>query len=258
MAARVNGLLINKKVTIRGDWLQLWCQSPFEHTSGHAGILWILLEDYPKQSISAIKATLGFGHQAVIVEFTRQTDKLCADDNTVAMWRDTALILNTLLFSIDVACGFVLSKQIRNTAFLSQNFILTYSCLDDAVCHETFLFVQEINWPNAHWLRSKKRKTKSDEVKKNTQPQETTTKSYLVSSNSEVFFSFLKRPSGVRNGSSSSLMESMRRCVTSQVQQPQDDVTGVAAFQLAALLVCFLLWHAGLVQGAALCGRSRS
>lgn len=52
-------------------------------------------------------------------------------------------------------------------------------------------------------------------------------------------------------------MDSMRS-VTSQVQQPQDDVTGVAAFQLAALLVCFLLWHAGLVHGAALCGRRRS
>lgn len=28
---------------------------------------------------------MGFGHKAVIEEFTRQTDKLCANDNTVAL-----------------------------------------------------------------------------------------------------------------------------------------------------------------------------
>ena len=46
----------------------------------------------------------------------------------------------------------------------------------------------------------------------------------------------------------------MRRTVTGQVQEPEDDVTGVAAFQLAALVVTFVLDEAGLVCGAAFCG----
>lgn len=46
----------------------------------------------------------------------------------------------------------------------------------------------------------------------------------------------------------------MRRSVTSQMEEPEDDVTGVAPFVLAVLLVSFLVHEAGLVCGAALCG----
>lgn len=46
----------------------------------------------------------------------------------------------------------------------------------------------------------------------------------------------------------------MRRTVTGQVQEPEDDVTGVAAFQLAGLVVSFVVDEAGLVCGAAFCG----
>lgn len=37
------------------------------------------------------------------------------------------------------------------------------------------------------------------------------------------------------------------------MQEPKDDVTGVAAFELAVLLISFLLHEAGLVGGAAFC-----
>lgn len=57
---------------------------------------------------------------------------------------------------------------------------------------------------------------------------------------------------GVR---SSSLVNSMRRRVTGQMQEPEDDVTGVASFELAVLLVSFLLHEAGLICGAAFCSR---
>lgn len=56
---------------------------------------------------------------------------------------------------------------------------------------------------------------------------------------------------GVR---SSSLVNSVRS-VTGQMQQPEEEVSGVAAFELAALVVSFLLHEAQLVCGAALCGR---
>ena len=42
-----------------------------------------------------------------------------------------------------------------------------------------------------------------------------------------------------------------------QMQEPEDDVTGVAAFGLAALVVSLLLDEAGLVCGAALCGKKK-
>lgn len=139
-----------------------------------------------------------------------------------------------------------LYAQKSNTAFHSQNFILTYRCIDDAVSNETYMpfFLvctqNKLTKCSGVEKQKKKKKVKSDEVKKKTRPQETTTKSYLVPVSQGRFFFFFIRPSGVRNSSSSSLMDSMRS-VTSQVQQPQDDVTGVAAFQLAALLVCFVL-----------------
>lgn len=50
-------------------------------------------------------------------------------------------------------------------------------------------------------------------------------------------------------------MNSMRRSVTGQMQEPEDDVTWVTAFQLAGLVVSFVLDEAGLVRGAAFCGR---
>lgn len=246
-----------KKVTIKGDWLPARWQSPFERASGHAGIFWILSEDYPKRSISAIKATLGFGRQAVIVEFTRRTDKLCADDN--AVWKTTLLQYWTLA----LAPGFVSSTQEKEHCVSFSKFYfdteLSWWCCRS---WNLFWFVQEINWPNAQWLRSKEKgKPKRNEVKE----EYTTTRNYNkvlfgAPSNRGVCFSSSSSSWDVRNGSggSSSLMDPMRRSVTSQVQQPQDDVTGVAAIQLAALLVCFLLRHAGLVQDAALCGRSRS
>lgn len=49
----------------------------------------------------------------------------------------------------------------------------------------------------------------------------------------------------------------MRRGVTSQMQEPEDDVTWVAAFIMARLVVSLLLGEAGLVCGAALCGEDR-
>lgn len=49
-------------------------------------------------------------------------------------------------------------------------------------------------------------------------------------------------------------MNPMRRRVPSQMQQPEDDVSRVAAFELAGLVVTFVLVEAGLVCGAALCG----
>lgn len=51
------------------------------------------------------------------------------------------------------------------------------------------------------------------------------------------------------------LVNSMRGSVTGQMQEPEDDVTGVAAFKLAGLVVSILLEEAGLVCGAALWGR---
>lgn len=47
----------------------------------------------------------------------------------------------------------------------------------------------------------------------------------------------------------------MRRGVAGQMQEPEDDVTGVTAFELAALVISLLLDEAGLVCGAALCGK---
>ena len=55
-----------------------------------------------------------------------------------------------------------------------------------------------------------------------------------------------------------SLVTLMRRRVTDQMQEPEDDVTGVAAFQLAGLVLSVLLDEAGLVCGATLCGEKRS
>lgn len=43
--------------------------------------------------------------------------------------------------------------------------------------------------------------------------------------------------------------------MTSQMQEPEDDVTGVTGLKLAGLIVPFLLNKAGLVCGAAFCGR---
>lgn len=43
------------------------------------------------------------------------------------------------------------------------------------------------------------------------------------------------------------------RGVTGQMQEPEDDVTGVAALKRAGLVVSFLLDEARLVCGAALC-----
>lgn len=65
----------------------------------------------------------------------------------------------------------------------------------------------------------------------------------------------LQRDAGVE---SSSLVHSMRRSVASQMQEPEDDVTGVAAIELADLLISFLLDKAGLICGAALCDRVRN
>lgn len=44
----------------------------------------------------------------------------------------------------------------------------------------------------------------------------------------------------------------MRRTVASQMQELEDDVTGVAAIELAGLFISFLLDKAGLICGAAL------
>lgn len=49
------------------------------------------------------------------------------------------------------------------------------------------------------------------------------------------------------------MVDPVRRSVTSQVQEPEDEVTGVAAFELAGLVVSVLLKQAGLVCGAAFC-----
>lgn len=43
--------------------------------------------------------------------------------------------------------------------------------------------------------------------------------------------------------------------MTGQMQEPEDDVAGVAALELADLVIPFLLGEAGLVCGAAFCGR---
>lgn len=147
---------------------------------------------------------------------------------------------------------FILKILFWHTGVLMMLSVMKLTCLFFLVCTQN-----KLTKCSGVEKQKKKKKVKSDEVKKKTRPQETTTKSYLVPVSQGRFFFFFIRPSGVRNSSSSSLMDSMRS-VTSQVQQPQDDVTGVAAFQLAALLVCFVLWHAGLVRGAALCGRRRS
>lgn len=42
------------------------------------------------------------------------------------------------------------------------------------------------------------------------------------------------------------------------MQEPEDDVTGVAAIELAGLFISFLLDKAGLICGAALWGRVKS
>lgn len=49
------------------------------------------------------------------------------------------------------------------------------------------------------------------------------------------------------------MVDSMGRIEASQMQEPEDDVTGVAAFELAVLVVSFVLAEAGLVRDAAFC-----
>lgn len=49
-------------------------------------------------------------------------------------------------------------------------------------------------------------------------------------------------------------MNLMRGGETSQAQELQDDVAGVASIKQASALVSFLLREARLVHGAALCG----
>lgn len=50
-------------------------------------------------------------------------------------------------------------------------------------------------------------------------------------------------------------MDLMSRGVTSQMKEPEDDVTWVAAFITARLVVPLVLGEAGLVCGAALCSK---
>lgn len=51
----------------------------------------------------------------------------------------------------------------------------------------------------------------------------------------------------------SSLVDSMRRSVTGQMQEPEDDITGITAFKLSNLVVSFLLDETGLICGTTLC-----
>lgn len=50
------------------------------------------------------------------------------------------------------------------------------------------------------------------------------------------------------------MVNSMRRRVASQMQEPEDDVARVAAIELAGLIISLLFDEAGLVCGAAFCG----
>lgn len=45
--------------------------------------------------------------------------------------------------------------------------------------------------------------------------------------------------------------------MTGQMQEPEDDVTGVAAFELASLVISLLLDEAGLICGTTLCGKKK-
>lgn len=125
---------------------------------------------------------------------------------------------------------------------LSQNFISTCRYLDDHCQFSSLFSYIKIYWQrrSTEVLQGKELNQSDDDKQRNTAMWTTTT--------SPSFPWDL----GARSNSS---VNSMRRSVTGQMQEPEDDVTGVAAFQLAGLVVSFVLDEAGLVRGAAFCAR---
>lgn len=138
------------------------------------------------------------------------------------------------------ATNVTVSKK-NNNSLYSQNFISTYR--DD---HCQYTYLHTFSYIKAYWQTQKYSRGRSKIRMMMTEVQRTTTSPILVF----LWLASFPWDLGVR---SRSLVNSVRRSVTSQMEEPEDDVTGVAPFVLAVLLVSFLVHEAGLVCGAAFC-----
>lgn len=129
---------------------------------------------------------------------------------------------------------------------LSQNFISTCRYLDDHCQYSSLFSYIKISWQRHSTEVLQMKEQQSDDKQRNTTIWTRTTSPDLSLQLESVRWSL-----GVR---SSSLVNSMRRAA-SQMQEPEDDVTRVAAVELAGLIISLLFDEAGLVSGAAFCGR---
>lgn len=55
-----------------------------------------------------------------------------------------------------------------------------------------------------------------------------------------------------------SLVDSMRRSATGQMQEPEDDIARITAFELSDLVLSFLLDEARLICGTTLCRKTQA
>ena len=135
-------------------------------------------------------------------------------------------------------------KNKRKHFTLSQNFISTCRYLDDH-CQYSSLF----SYIKIYRQRQSTEELQGKEQNQSDDKHRNTTIWTRTSPTSRLQPESFPSDDGTRN---SSLVDSMRRTVTGQMQEPDDDVTGVAVVKLDSLVVSFLFDETGLVCGTAL------